>query len=94
MSSFSSSLRLLVVVDLCRIRRRPVSESARIEVLGTRNLKQDLRSSATLALIDDACCLVPRRESKSETVALGGFCNGDGDCDFSEKKGSEEDDEV
>lgn len=38
---------------------------------GTRNLKRDRNSRATWELTERACWCEPRRESKSETVALG-----------------------
>lgn len=38
---------------------------------GARNLKHEKRSRATRALTESACSGDPRRESKSEAVALG-----------------------
>lgn len=45
--------------------------SAELGVKGTRNLRHDLSSAASLELIVEACCLVPRRERRSVGDALG-----------------------
>lgn len=63
-SSISFSLRL---VD----GRRILERVGGVELKGTRNLKHDQRSRATSGLTELACWGGPRRESKSETVALG-----------------------
>lgn len=82
--SSSSSLRLLAPIWIGRgsllvVKHFLDSILAFLGVKGTRNLRQDLRSWATRGLMVDDLGLGPRRESKSEGVALGVEGEGD-DC--------------
>lgn len=94
--SSSSSLRLLAPIwigpsSLLVVKHFLDSILAFLGVKGTRNLRQDLRSWATRGLMVDDLGLGPRRESKSEGVALGVEGEGD-DCLW--KNGSEEEYEA
>ncbi|KAL6964737.1 hypothetical protein U1Q18_035795, partial [Sarracenia purpurea var. burkii] len=76
-SSSLLSLRLTIALLGFELSTRlgedvPDSAHSLVGAKGTRNLRQDLSSFASLGSIDDACCGGPRRESKSEAVALGG----------------------
>lgn len=53
---------------------------------GTRNRKQDLRSSALFRLIEAACSLLPRTESRSAAVD---FAEEEEEEDLREKEGLE-----
>lgn len=73
-SSLSSSSLLLVLVlgGNLRVLRHVAEDLVVGEEKGTRNLKQEWNCWAISGLTEEACWWVPRRESKSDVVALGG----------------------